>query len=109
MDIEFCSRCRFHLWSKKLEQSEASKSNSEFKPSMKILSKIMQSILEKNSLGRTSLSQITHTNYQTISRHVEWLKQKSFVDITLDRGKVHVELSSAGRDFALKICSFDHL
>lgn len=84
-------------------------SDSEFKPSMKILSKIMQSLLEKDSIGRTTLSQITHTNYRTVSRHVEWLKQKSFVEVTLDHGKVRIGLNSSGMDFALKICGFEHL
>lgn len=91
------------------QDNKTNDSDTNFKPSMRIMSKILQSLLEKGPVGRTSLSQLTHTNYRTISSHIEWLKEKSLIEITLNNGKTHVRLSPAGRELALRICNFDHL
>jgi len=77
-----------------------------FEPSMKLLSRIMKVILEKNSIGRTALSVEANVNYGTLSRHIEWLQNKSLIELLIKDHKVNVRLSSTGRDFALHLDNF---
>lgn len=77
--------------------------NQHFEPSMKTISHIMKVILEKNSLGRTALSQEAHINYATLSKHLKWLKNKSIIDYVIEDDKVCIRLTESGRKFALQL------
>ena len=76
------------------------KSNNAFSPSMKILSRIIKVMLEKNSIQRTSLSLETNIQYSRLSRHLEWLERKKLIESFVEEGKIFLKLSSLGREFA---------
>ena len=78
-------------------------SNHIFVPSMKFVSRVMKVILEKNSIGRTTLSQEANINYSTLSECIEWLEKKSLVELIIENGKVNVKLTAVGRDFASQL------
>jgi predicted transcriptional regulator len=70
-----------------------------FEPSMKILSRILKVILEKNSIGKTSLSEESNVNYVKLQRYLQWLEEKRLVEIVIKGGRVHIILSHKGREF----------
>ena len=79
------------------------KSASAFSPSMKILSRIMKVMLDKNSIQRTSLSLETNIQYGRLSRHLEWLERKRLIESFVEEGKIFLKLSSLGREFASSV------
>jgi len=79
------------------------KSNSDFEPSMKILSRIVRVILERNSIGRTALAQVANASYVTVAKHIEWLHERSLADFKIEDGKTVVILTASGRGFAFQI------
>ncbi|MEM2160420.1 MAG: winged helix-turn-helix domain-containing protein [Candidatus Nitrosotenuis sp.] len=81
---------------------------SEFEPSKKLLPRIMQVLLENNSLNRTALAQAANLNYATLCRYVMWLNQKSLVAFAIVDDKFTVTLTEAGRDLALKLASMPY-
>lgn len=78
----------------------------DFEPSMRILSRILRVILERDSLGRTALSQQANVNYVTLSKHLGWLETKSIIHYIVNDGKVIIKLNQDERNFALKMCGF---
>lgn len=83
------------LWGKVKSDKDAN-----FEPSMKLLSRIIKVILESNSIGKTSLSQVANINYHRLSKHIEWLEQKQLIESIIGDGKVKVRLTETGREFA---------
>lgn len=65
-----------------------------------ILSRITTVLLDRNTIGRTELSQKANVNYTRLLRHIEWLQDKELVDLIVERGKVKVRLSNTGKEFA---------
>lgn len=88
------------------EKPHIEKPGSDFEPSMKLLSRIMKVILEKNLIGRTALSVEANVNYNTLAKHIEWMENKSLIDLIVGDSKVNVKLSPVGRDFALHLAKF---
>jgi len=85
----------------------AKKRNLEsFEPNMKILSRVMKTILERDSINRTNLAQEANVNYLRLVNHLRWLEKKNFVELVIQEGKVIVRLTQRGREFALAITSF---
>ena len=76
------------------------KSDSEFSPSMKILSRIMKVMLEKSSIQRTTLSLETNIQYSRLSKHLEWLERKRLIESCVEEGRIFLKLNSLGREFA---------
>ncbi|MBI1829404.1 MAG: hypothetical protein HY222_03120 [Thaumarchaeota archaeon] len=76
------------------------KSDSEFNPSMKILSRIMKVLLDINSIQRTTMSLETNIQYSRLSRHLEWLERKRLIESFVEEGKIFLKLTSLGREFA---------
>jgi predicted transcriptional regulator len=74
----------------------------EFEPSVKILSRIIKIILEKNVIGRTALSLEANINYSTLIKHLDWLESKSLIELAIVEGKINVKLSDTGKDLALQ-------
>lgn len=81
------------------------KQKSEFEPSKKLLPRIMQVMLENNSLNRTTLAQATNLNYATLCRYVVWTNQKSLTEFVVVDDKLMVKLTETGREYALKLAS----
>lgn len=84
------------------------KGNSGFEPSMKILPRIMKIILVNNSLTRTTLAQVTNLNYARLCKYVVWLEKKSFIEFAIQDGKLTINLTESGREFALKLAHLQH-
>jgi predicted transcriptional regulator len=76
-----------------------------FDPSIKLLLRIMKVILEHNFIGRTALAQKANVSYDRLSKHLEWLQQKSFVELFIDDGKIYVRLNAIGTEFAFRLSS----
>ena len=89
----------------KLIQKKRGKRIRDFKPSMKLLTRIMRVMLEKNSMVRTSLSQEANINYSRLVKHLVWLKQKGLAEFAVEKGKANVVLTANGREFATTINS----
>lgn len=80
----------------------------DFEPSMKILPRIMKTILENNSLTRTTLAQTANLNYARLCKYVVWLEKKSYVEFVISDGKLTIQLTENGREFALKLARLSH-
>ena len=90
-----------NLEAKHWEKVKSSKAtNSNFEPSMKLLSRMVKVILESNSIGKTTLSQEANINYHRLSIHLDWLEQKHLVESIIGDGKVKIRLTNTGREFA---------
>jgi predicted transcriptional regulator len=81
--------------SKKLEPS--------FEPSMKTLSRIMESMTKNGSEGKTRLSLDTNLNYARLAKHIVWLEKKGLAKSTIEDNKINVALTANGREFASMI------
>jgi predicted transcriptional regulator len=90
----------------KRSKKETRDSSYSFEPSMKIISRVMKIILEKNSIGRTTLSQAANINYTTLLKHLEWLEKKSLIDFMIEEGKISVRLTTNGREFISHLQKF---
>lgn len=76
---------------------------SDFEPSMKILPRVMRIILENSLLTRTTLAQAANLNYARLCKYVVWLEKKSFIEFAINDGKLTIQLTENGREFALKL------
>ena len=71
-----------------------------FEPSLKLISRILKIILEKNSLGKTNLSQEANIQYSRLVVHLEWLEKNRLIKQVIDDGKIKITVTSLGREFA---------
>jgi predicted transcriptional regulator len=78
-------------------------SSSDFKPSITILSRILQAIMETKIIGRTALSHETNLNYTVLSQYLDWMKNKSLIEAVIVNYKAYLQLSENGLSFALQI------
>lgn len=83
------------LKSKKLEP--------DFDPSMKTLSRIMKTMTEKGSEGKTQLSLDANLNYARLAKHIVWLEKKGLAESTIENNKISVALTADGKKFASTI------
>ncbi len=77
---------------KQLEQS--------FQPSMKTLSRIMQSLVNNGTGGKTQLSLDANLNYARLVRHIVWLEKKGLVESKIESSRINVALTKDGKEFA---------
>lgn len=90
------------MFKKKIED------DSEFEPSMKIITKVLQVLMEKNSIQRTDLSELANLNYTRLTKHIEWFERKSFVELMVENKKMNIKLTPVGRDFAKKLLNYEN-
>ena len=86
--------------SKTIDIVKNKKIEPDFEPSMKILSRILQTMTEKGPKVKTSLSLNTNVNYTRLAKHIVWLEKKGFVESTIEKSKINVGLTAKGRIFA---------
>lgn len=72
----------------------------DFDPSMKTLSRIMQTMVEKGAENRTQLSLDTNLNYTRLAKHIVWLEKKGLVESKIESSKINVALTRTGKVFA---------
>lgn len=78
-----------------------SKVKSEFEPSMKIVSRILDILLEDSSIGRTELSQLANLHYSRLSKYLKWLKNKSLIEFVAADEKIVIKLTHNGKNFTI--------
>jgi len=86
--------------SKTIDIVKNKKIEPDFEPSMKILSRILQTMTEKGPKVKTSLSLNTNVNYTRLAKHIVWLEKKGLVESTIEKSKINVGLTAKGRIFA---------
>ncbi len=74
-----------------------------FEPSMKVLIRIVESIAEYGSEGKTQLSLDANLNYARLAKHIVWLEKKGLVESTIKNSKINVGFTDKGRVFASTI------
>jgi predicted transcriptional regulator len=87
-------------YSKTIEIVKEKKLGPSFEPSMKTLSRIVKSMTENGSGGKTQLSLDTNLNYTRLAKHIVWLEKKGFVKSAIKDNKINVVLTTSGREFA---------
>lgn len=86
-----------------IKNNKNKKTNSKFQPSMKIIIRIVESIIEKGTENKTSLSFDTNLNYTRLANHIVWLEKKGLVESTIEKSKINVGLTEKGKLFAKTI------
>ncbi|MGB9003249.1 MAG: winged helix-turn-helix domain-containing protein [Nitrosotalea sp.] len=76
-----------------------------FEPSMKTLSRILQTMTDNGPGAKTSLSLDTNLNYARLAKHIVWLEKKGLVESTIAKSKINVGLTEKGRTFASTLAS----
>lgn len=74
-----------------------------FKPSMTVLSRIMQIMADKGAEGKTQISLDANLNYTRLAKHIIWLEKKGLVESKVENNKINVVLTKNGKMFASTI------
>lgn len=82
---------------------ESTALDADFEPSMKTLSRIMQTITDNGSGGKTQLSLDANLNYARLAKHIVWLEKKGLVESKIHDSKINVVLTKNGKIFASMI------
>lgn len=75
------------------------------KPTTKMLARVMEVLMENESLIRETLKLKTNLNHVRLSLCLECLKQKGFIEYIVIDNKTSVTLTKAGREFAKPLVS----
>lgn len=79
---------------------ESTTSDPDFEPSIKTLSRIMQTLTDNGSGGKTQLSLDANLNYARLAKHIVWLEKKGLVESRIESSKINVVLTRNGKMFA---------
>ena len=74
-----------------------------FKPSIKIVTRVLKGISAHGSILRTELAKTANVNYSILSNYLAWLEEKCFVELIILDKKIHVRLTERGRDVILHL------
>lgn len=77
----------------------------KFEPSMKILSRIMNILLENNIIIKAILLRKANLNHIRLSMHLYWLELKGHIEYVVIDNKINITLTEAGREFAKTLVS----
>jgi predicted transcriptional regulator len=81
------------------------KIESVFEPSMKTLHRIMESMTNNGSEGKTCLARDTNLNYTRLAKHIVWLEKKGLVESIISDKKINVILTQKGRMFGTMLAT----
>jgi hypothetical protein len=76
------------------------KQDSSFVPSFNVLSQMLLPLLEHPST-KADLAGKVNVSYARFKKHLDWAEKRRIVQLTLEKGKVIVELTKCGREAAL--------
>lgn len=82
-----------------IEIIKSNKLAPSFEPSMKILLRILKTIVENGAKGKTQLSLYANVNYAKLAKYIIWLEKKGLVESTIENNKINVFLTAKGRVF----------
>lgn len=88
---------------KKQKNMESKMLTPNFKPSMTVLSRIMQIMADKGAEGKTQISLDANLNYTRLAKHIIWLEKKGLVESKVENNKINVVLTKNGKMFASTI------
>ena len=71
----------------------------KFKPSTRSMIRIIQSISDNGSQGKTSLATGLNLNYARLTKHVVWMEDRGLVLSTICNSKIKIGLTEKGRSF----------
>ena len=86
------------------KKNDIEKENGKFDPTVKLLLRITKTILENDSIGRTTLTLKANVNYTILVKYLEWLSGRELVEFFIEDGKVKVRLTTAGTEFTFLLC-----
>ena len=75
--------------------------------SIKLIDKVMKILLRENAIGRTGLSQASNIHYARLVDQLAWLENRNYIKFIIKDGKIAVELTPEGRQFALVLSTID--
>lgn len=79
---------------------ESTTLDQDFEPSIKTLSRIMQTLTDNGSGGKTQISLDANLNYARLAKHIVWLEKKGLVESRIESSKINVVLTRNGKVFA---------
>lgn len=82
---------------------ESTTLDQDFEPSIKTLSRIMQTLTDNGSGGKTQISLDANLNYARLAKHIVWLEKKGLVESRIESSKINVVLTRNGKVFASMI------
>lgn len=74
-----------------------------FLPSMKVLTNVIESMVEKGYECKTNLSLDTNIHYSRLAKHIVWLEKKGLVESIIKDSKIKLGLTEKGTLFASTI------
>jgi predicted transcriptional regulator len=77
----------------------------DFEPSMKILSRILKTMVDNGSEGKTCLARDSNLNYSRLAKHIVWLEKKGLVESIISDQKINVILTQKGKMFGTTLAA----
>jgi predicted transcriptional regulator len=77
----------------------------DFEPSMKILSRILKTMVNNGSEGKTCLARDSNLNYSRLAKHIVWLEKKGLVESIISDQKTNVILTQKGKMFGTTLAT----
>jgi predicted transcriptional regulator len=75
------------------------KLEADFRPSIKIMLRIMKDMIKNDPKAKTTLSVDTHLNYTRLAKHIVWMEKKGLVESKIDKSSIKVGLTKKGKEF----------
>lgn len=75
---------------------------------MNLVKRVMKVLLDRNSIGRTDLSESANIHYNRLIEQLNWLEGEGYIMLGIKDGKIVVELTPKGREFALTLSAIDN-
>jgi len=76
------------------------KESRRFFPSFRVLTRLLDTLLEEDAATKTILSQKSGINYTRLLKHLDWMEEKGIIELGVRRHKVIIRLTKDGRAFA---------
>ena len=70
-----------------------------FQPSVRVLVKILQTLKNNKSIGKTELAELIKTNHSRVTKNIDWLERKEMIKSIIEENKIHLILTDLGNDF----------
>jgi predicted transcriptional regulator len=78
-----------------------------FNPTINTLCRIMKALSEQNSINRTTLSTIANVHYSRLSKCLELLQERNYIELVIQNQVVNIRLTERGREFASKLSDLE--
>ncbi|MFB5605764.1 MAG: winged helix-turn-helix domain-containing protein [Nitrosarchaeum sp.] len=75
------------------------KLDSTFEPSLKMIIRIINTIVKEGTRTKTDLSKDSSLNYTRLVKHIMWMEEKGLVKSIVEDSRIKVDLTEKGEDF----------